>query len=180
MHDGAVEHDGEEKRAARRAAGVVQGLLSHDQELVRAVRDLELFPLDAGERLERRARRRTTAGAVAVRRIAERILDAVADLPALTPAGEPAVTGTAWRRFAVHSCSSLRLDRSTLRPTGPGRVIAHPRRSFLGFRRCLSSATTRRSSSGSRRPSAASSVPRAYETGRRRPSSLPRSAPNKN
>src|SRR6187551_48208 len=66
-----VPHDRVEQRPAGGASRVVEGLLTVDEQCVRAPGQLELLPLDAGKRLERRSGRSATARAMAVRRVAE-------------------------------------------------------------------------------------------------------------
>src|SRR4029453_13255966 len=79
VHIFAVADDGVEQRAAGRAARVVQIVLAVNEEPVDSVEQPELFPLAPEERLDRRARRRATARAVAVRAVEELVRDAVPD-----------------------------------------------------------------------------------------------------
>ena len=56
--------------------------LAEDREVVQPLRDRQLLPLDAGERLESRPRRRSALRAVTVRRVQECVRDFVANRPA--------------------------------------------------------------------------------------------------
>lgn len=95
VHVGTVPHHGEEKRATARAARVVQVVLAEDEEAVPALRELELVPLDARERLERRAGRRAALRAVAVRCVPELVRDPVSDSAALASPFERAAQRSA-------------------------------------------------------------------------------------
>jgi hypothetical protein len=88
VHVGAVPHHREEEGSAPSAARVVQVVVADDEERIPAVRQLQLLPLDPGERLERRPGRGATARAVAVRRVQERVRDPVANAATPAPAGE--------------------------------------------------------------------------------------------
>ena len=88
---GAVPHHGEEEGATRRAARVVRGFLAEDEAPIRAVRDLELLPLDAGEWLECRAGRGAAARAVTVRRVKEFVRYPIANRATPTLPGKLAV-----------------------------------------------------------------------------------------
>src|SRR6266576_2953652 len=90
VHVGAVAHHGEEQRTTDRAAGVVQVVLAPDEEGVLPVDHLELVPLDAGKRLERRTGCRATVRAVAVCGIQELVGNAIPNRAALTLSTEHA------------------------------------------------------------------------------------------
>jgi hypothetical protein len=98
VHIGALPDHGEEEGAAFPAPCVVQRLLSDDQELVRAVRELELLPLDAGKRLERGPGGRATTGAVTVHRVQELVGDSVPNVAALATPDKQAVVRCALGR----------------------------------------------------------------------------------
>src|SRR5262249_36153831 len=83
-----LPHDREQQRAAGTAARVVQGLLADEEEVVRAVGEVELLALDPGERLDRGAGRGAAPGAVAVRGVEELVRDRVPDGAALASAVE--------------------------------------------------------------------------------------------
>src|SRR4051795_8177933 len=67
----AVPHDGVQERAADAAARVVRVVVAPDEQRVRAFEHLELVPLDARERLERRTGRSAAIRAMAVHRVSE-------------------------------------------------------------------------------------------------------------
>jgi hypothetical protein len=75
----AVAHDRIEERAALPAADVVRHQLAKDQELILALRNVQLRSLDAGKRLERGSGRSATLRAVAVECVFELILNGVLD-----------------------------------------------------------------------------------------------------
>src|SRR2546423_11077581 len=125
VYVGTVTHHGKEERATCPAPRVVQVLLSEDQQAIQAVRDLELFPLYARKRLERRTGRSATARAVAVRRVEERILDAVTDQAALALSGEHTIA------FGRHDPNNLPTAGSADvcgKPTLPRPLEKRPRR----------------------------------------------------
>jgi hypothetical protein len=93
----AVAHDRVQERAADAAARVVRLLVAPDEQRLGARDDLELLALDAGERLERRARPGPAVRAVAVGRVQELVPHAVANTPALAPS-----TQDAYRRRSHH------------------------------------------------------------------------------
>ena len=72
-------------------------VLSEDGDVVQALRDRQLLALDACERLERRARRRSAFRAVTVRRVQERIGDLVANRAAPALSREDASVRLAFR-----------------------------------------------------------------------------------
>src|SRR5436190_9752970 len=109
MNISALAHDGEQERAAYRAARVVGVRLADDQQPVAALRDLQLLARDARERLERRPGRRAAARAVAVAGVLECVRHRVTDRAAVAASGE------------LHHAVSVDRPRAALGPRSIGR-----------------------------------------------------------